>query len=203
MPRQPNQIETFANTDAYVPTFAYPAFTSDLVTTNRVGTTGFEGLNACFIDRAAGDALARVVSGPIENLADLEGAEAALQAIVFHDHISIIGPAVMNKTEMGESVHRFDAAHSEALKAVLAALDVSDELVIVEHVTTHDGVITQTNLSNEIVGASLGGVATDYMRRRPLSGAALSQLASEFRLPAYFAAPDVQKYFGGAMAGSW
>ena len=192
MPRQPGQIKTFANTDMYVPTFACPAFVSDPATTNRVVTTGFEGLSACFIDRAAGEALARVVTGPIETLADLEAAEAALQAIVFHDHISIIAPAVMNRTTKGESVHRFDTTHSNALETVLAAMDVSDQLVIVEHVATKDGIITQTNLSDEIVGTSLDDVADEYLLRRPLAGATLSQLPSEYRLPAYFAAPDMQ-----------
>ena len=194
--RQPGLIRSRNETDQYVPTYAYPSFVADLVNTLEIVNTGFEGLNACFIDRAAGEALARVVSGPITTKADLEAAEAALQAIVFHDHISIISPAVMNKTAMGESVYRFDAAQSEALRAVFATLDVSDELVIVEHVTTQDAVITQTNLSNEIVGTSLDAVSADYMHRRPLSGATLSQLASEYRLPAYFAAPDVQQYFG-------
>lgn len=82
-----------------IPTFGAPASAIDQYRTVAVVSTNLPDLGAAFTDVHAVVAIARVAEGGITDVAELEAAETALQALLLHDIVHIVVPCP--KVDMG------------------------------------------------------------------------------------------------------
>jgi hypothetical protein len=197
MSRQPSKIVSrgLVSNLNFVPTLGNATYVADLVNTKERKATGFEGLNACFIDIHSANCLARVVEGPISSLQDLQGAEAALQALLFYDHVSVLTPGIYITNQ---GYVRCEATRPPLAFELFKSVETSDELVVLEHANLKNGLIDLTSIdpAGPLAQKAPKELGDDYISIRPWVGAGISQTPSLYRMPAFFSDPRLQQYFG-------
>jgi hypothetical protein len=185
----------------YLPTQGYAGYSLDLAQSSAVSISGFDGVNAVISDVHAFQALTRLVEGPVRSVADIQSAEAALKALIFHDHTALLNPSwvvdsggvepMIRRPAYGSSIQPFSAAQLPSL--------ISDEVVITEHVSIVDQKVTESSWGGtRLIGQGLPTDISSYLSVNPEVGAMLASYPSEFRLPAYFADPMIEEHFSSS-----
>jgi hypothetical protein len=181
----------------YVPTFGNPTQAVDLHRVLAIRLTGHEGWNSCFTDARTCQGLAKLIEGEVESFEDLEVAELALQALMWHDRVDVLNPGF--KIEAGEftQFHRCPDPRSMLAFELFRPCEAWDQLFVVEEVQLKDGRVAHSNLERSaLLGRQPHEGATDYLKNTPLQALALSSIPESFRVPAYLSDPLLPPFVG-------
>ena len=149
---------------AYIPTFGHIATAIDSYRAVAIAEVKNRPESWCFTDTDAASALGRIVDGPITSRSDIEKGEAALRAILLHEVVDIVVPAVKAVHGNGFVGSRFDEGiRNEAAFAAFNVAPCSDYLLATELVEVRNGeIITSTNPSSTLIGKALEDRANNY-----------------------------------------
>lgn len=178
-------------------TLGHPTSVSDLFRVVDVHRTGHEGRNSCFTDARTAAGLARLVEGGIASMADIEAAENGLQALMWHDCISVIVPGFKYRRGQLVSYARAEEPRSELAFDLFRPCDPHDEIYATEEVAVEAGRIVASSYPHStIVGLDFGRAMRDYLTLTPIQAAAISSIPSKLGAPAYFSDLRVERFSG-------
>jgi hypothetical protein len=158
--------------------------------------TGHEGWNSCYTDVRTSVGLARLVEGGVASIDDIEAAENALQALMWHDRIDVIVPGF--KYDQGNLVSyaRCEERRSQVAFELLQPCVPYDQIYAVEEVVLENGLVTKSSLQeSRIVGLGLKDAMPNYLKLTPLQAAAISSIPIDMGVPAYFTDPQLKPFF--------
>lgn len=173
----------------YLPTRGRAGYAEDFVQ-GISRTTGLEGINAGFCDEASFQALERVVYGPILNYADIQGAEAALQSLMFFDHTALLSPAWGRADSGGQFQIERPVLEGEysVFEQHLPARIISDQIFIAEYLSIENGKIISSTLENSpMVGEGPPVSVEKYLNDNiKLAGALTAYPSAHFNAGLFF-----------------
>lgn len=197
----------------YIPTLGYPTSATDLHRVASIIRSGHEDWNSCLVDVDTCSGLARLVEGPVTSLSDLDAAEAALQALMWHDRIDVLVPAFKMFQGQLALYSRCDRPRSELAFSLFAPCQPYDQIYAVEAVNVYKNNILSSTLEGSLIlGKDLPEAKVDYLKRTRAQAFAFSALPLHFGVPAYFCDPDVPPFssargffgdFYDRVAGDW
>lgn len=174
-----------------IPTLSHAAMAQDYYRIMFCADTDMSQFNVCFTDVATCVGLARVIEGPIESYADIEAAEIALNAILFHQNVEVFIPTVKVEINNIRTYARPDKGQRSDIAFEMFNIPTTrDWLCAYDYVLVEDGRISRTeredaNLigitygDHRSIGNVLGGVAADVF----------PAFARDFKVPGYFSDP--------------
>jgi hypothetical protein len=178
-------------------TLGHPARVMDLFRVVGVHRTGHEGLNSCFTDVRTAVGLARLIEGGVASMADIEGAESGLQALMWHDRISIIVPGFKYRQGDIVSYARAEEPRSDLAFELFKPCEPFDETYATEEVRIEDGhIVSSSYAQSSIVGLDFGKAIREYLSLTPVQAAAISSIPAKLGAPAYFSDPLVERFTG-------
>lgn len=179
----------------YIPTLGNPAGASDMFRVSHLHNSGLEGENACITDPHTCAALGRLIEGGISGVEDIEGAEAALQVLMWHDRVDVLVPGFKFRRGGLTGYARQDDPRSKLSFELFRPLDAWDQILAVEDVEVADQKIVHTNLRGSgVEGLSLEAAKASYLKSTPPQAAVLAALPGEMRIPAYFSDPWIEPF---------
>jgi hypothetical protein len=183
-----------AGPSSYIPTYGSATTAVDLYRTVGVASTTLPQLGAAFTDIYAVAAVSRVAEGGISDIAELEAAETALQALLLHDVVHVLVPSPKIQIDQGIITYlRQDQDRRTQFGFDLFALAGSrDWLVAPKFVRTQDGTVASSTLPNSaLVGASVEDVRlrTRYWNEDVTE--ALNVTIESHGVPAYLTDPTM------------
>src|SRR5260370_32668342 len=90
-----------AGPSSHIPTYGAATTAVDLYRTVGVASTTLPQLGAAFTDIYAVAAVSRVAEGGISDIAELEAAETALQALLLHEVVHVLIPSPKIQIDQG------------------------------------------------------------------------------------------------------
>jgi hypothetical protein len=175
-----------------IPTFGAATTAVDQYRTVAVANTNLPDLGAAFTDVNAVAAIARVAEGGITDIAELEAAETALQALLLHDIVHVLIPSP--KIDMGNGLVtyiRHDHDRRTQFGFYLFSIAKSrDWLVAPEFLQINDGIVSTSTLpKSPLVGKQLEKVRAgiDYAHEDVIE--AINVVAESHGIPGYFTDP--------------
>jgi len=185
--------------DAYIPTKGNPTSASDLYRVVGYTKTGHEGWNSCYTDVHTCVSLAKLIEGEISSWKDIKSAEIALQLLMWHDRVDVLVPGFKQITNGFKSYVRCEEERSELSFELFKALEPYDQIYVTELVQNKDGVIVESNYQKSFfIGKSIDEARANYLTKTPIQVAALSSIALDFGVPAYFTNPLLESCFDKA-----
>lgn len=179
----------------YIPTLGNPAGASDIFRVSHLHSSGLEGENACITDPHTCAALGRLIEGGVSRPEDIEGAEAALQVLMWHDRVDVLVPGFKFRNGGLAGYARENDPRSELSFELFRPLDAWDQILAVEAVVVEDQKIVHTNLRGSgIEGLSLEQAKATYLKNTPPQAAVLAAVPGEIRIPAYFSDPWIEPF---------
>ena len=182
--------------DAYIPTKGNPTSASDMYRILGYAETGHEGWNSCFTDVNTCNSLAKIIEGEITTWHDVRAAETALQMLMWHDRVDILIPGFKHTTNGIKSYVRCDESRSQLSFDLFKSIQPYDQIYAIESVVSESGIITTSNYSDSnIIGKSIEDIQNNYLSETKLQASALSSIALDFGVPAYFTNPILESNF--------
>jgi hypothetical protein len=181
----------------YVPTFGNAALAVDLHRVLGIRLTDHEGLNSCFTDAMTCQGLAKLIEGEVESFEDLEVAELALQALMWHDQVDVLSPGFKIDAGQFTQYYRCPDPRSHLTFELFRPCDAMDQIFVVEEVQLKDGRVAHSSLQGSaLLGRDPREAAVDYVKNTPLQALALSSIPESFRVPAYLSDPLLSPFVG-------
>jgi hypothetical protein len=178
-------------------TEGYPTSVSDLFRVTGIYRTGHEGWNSCYTDARSAVGLARLVEGGISSVEDLEAAENALHAVIWHDRIDVIVPGFKYRQGSLVSYARCEMPRSELAFQLFSPCQPYDQIFATEEVVLEQGVIRNSSLQDSpIIGIGFRDAVATYLQRSALQAAAISTIPLHMGVPAYFSDPLLAPFTG-------
>jgi len=184
-----------ADAHPLIVTLGYPASVIDLFRVAGIYSTGHEGINSCYTDVRTSVGLARLIEGGVSSMADIEAAETALQALMWHERIDVIVPGF--KYRQGELVSyaRCEEPRSELAFELLQPCQPFDGIYATEEVVIEDHRVASSSYpGSTIVGLDFGTAIREYLPLTPAHAAAISSLPLHMGVPAYFSDSRVEPF---------
>jgi hypothetical protein len=181
----------------YIPTLGHPTSASDLFRVVGIHATGHENWNSCFTDFTAPASLARLIEGEVRSVDDLQAAEIALQALMWHERVDILVPGFRTSHQNFAGYTRESDPRTQVAFDLFSAAAAYDHIFAVEDVEVAAGVVRESNLKGSgVTGLPIEQAKAEYLSRSPFQAAALSEIPIHFGVPAYFAHPNLRPYSG-------
>ena len=179
-----------------IPTLGAASTAFDLYRTVAVAETNLPDLGAAFTDVSAVAAISQIAEGGITNVAELEAAETALQALLLHDIVHVVVPAP--KVDMGNgliSYIRTDTNSRSQFGFDLFALVKSrDWLVAPEFIRVADGMaVTSTLLDSNLIDKPIDVVRSARYWSEDVAEA-INVTVEEHGVPGYFTDPALNSF---------
>ncbi len=177
---------------SYIPTFGAATTAVDQYRTVAVASTNLPEVGGAFTDVRAVVAIARVAEGGINDVADLEAAETALQALLLHDVVHILIPSP--KFDMGNgfvSYIRPDENHRTQHGLDIFSLAKSrDWLVAPEFLRVSNGLVSTSTLpKSPMIGLQIDRIRADNKYSHSDVTDAINVTVESHGVPAYFTDP--------------
>jgi hypothetical protein len=189
----PDETRGFGNgPSSYIPTFGAATTAIDQYRTVAVASTILPDLGAAFTDIYAVAAIARVAEGGITEIAELEAAETALQALLLHDIVHVLIPSP--KVDMGNGLVTYirqDRDQRTQFGFDLFSLAKSrDWLVAPEFLRVTDGIVgTSTLPASPLIGMQLDKIRSGIKYWHDDVTEAINVTVESHGVPAYFTDP--------------
>jgi len=189
----PDETRGFGNgPSSPIPTLGAAATALDQYRTVAVHSTNLPTLGAAFTDVSAVTAISHIAEGGITDVAQLEAAETALQALLLHEIVHVLVP--YPKVDMGNgfiSYRRQDHNQRTAFGFELFSLAQSrDWLIAPEFVRATDGVVRSSTLPNSsLVGTPVNAIDLGARYWNDDVAEAISVTVESHGIPGYFTDP--------------
>jgi hypothetical protein len=155
--------------------------------------TDVSAFNICFTDVPTCAALGRVIEGPIQDFADIEAAETALNAILFHTNVEILIPTIKLERHLQPGIllrtyARPDRGQrSEAAFKVFSVPAARDWLCASDYVAVDGGrVVFSQRQDNSLLGLSVEEAARHAKQSSVMATDVFPSLAFDLKVPGYF-----------------
>jgi len=181
------------NEHEYIPTYGHPATNFDLYRTTSIEHVNDLPESWCLTDTDAEGALGRIIDGPIRSKTDIESAEAAICALLLHEHIQIVVPVFKAHFSNGTTNYiRLDKEErSEAAFTAFNIAPCSDSLFAVERLEIADGmVVGSSNINSIAKGLALNNLSSAYRPALALVGDFALALPMDFQAATHYACPE-------------
>ncbi len=195
--RPEETLATGSIVGSHIPTFGHPATAHDYYRIMSCVGSDMSQFNVCFTDVATCMGLAKVIEGPIESYADIEAAEIALNAILFHENVEVFVPTVKVEVNGIRTYARPDEGkRSDVAFEMFNIPTTRDWLCAYDYVLVKNGRINRTERRDtRLRGITYG----DYRRLDRILGRVAADvfpaLARDFKVPGYFSDPLlIQRY---------
>ncbi len=176
-------------------TLGYPTSVSDLFRVVGIHRTGHEGWNSCYTDVRTSIGLARLIEGDVSSMDDIEAAEAALQALMWHDRVDVIVAGFKYRQSGLVSYARCEDPRSELAFELLSPCQPHDHVFATEEVVIEDRrVRSSSDPESTIVGLDFGEAIRRYLRVTPAQATAISSIPLHMGVPAYFSDPRIEPF---------
>lgn len=175
---------------SYTPTLGHPAAAYDLYRTAAVSCEDPRIVNLCFTDIDTLAGFSRTVFGPVHSYADIDAAELALQALLFHEDVQILIPTIKLEHQGGFIGY---LRPDEGLRAagcfeIFQGAETVDWLCATDYGFVQHGRITQTASGEaSLIGQTIappGALLAPLAARSKDVGSAL---AVDLKVSGYFA----------------
>ncbi len=180
-----------------IPTIGHPAMAQDYYRTLYCADSDMHQFNICFTDVATCAGIAKVVEGPIEDFAEIEAAETALNAILFHQNVEIFIPTVKVEVNNIRTYARPDQGKRSDVAFELFNIPTArDWLCAYDYALVENGFIERTQCNDErFKGVKYGDYGQIGRIMDGISADLFPALARDFKVPGYFSDPMlVQSY---------
>jgi hypothetical protein len=177
---------------AAIPTLGAAASAIDQYRMVAVASTNLPEVGGAFTDVNAVAAIARLAEGGLTNVAELEAAETALQAILLHDAVHVLIASAKVDSGNGFSFYkRYDANERTTFGYDLFSLASSrDWLVAAESIKVADGVVVDSTLpDSSFIGLQMDQLAGVEYWRTPVASEAINVAIESHGIPAYLSEP--------------
>jgi hypothetical protein len=194
-----SSAESYKGQRPVIPTYGQPCTVVDLFRANACVTTGHEGWNSCYTDIDSCVGLASLIEGEITSWHQIEAAETALQALMWHDRIDVIVPGF--KVQQEEPYMAFYGRCAENRSSLCFDLFKPcapyDVIFATEEVVTNkDGTIRISNSpQSPFIGQKVQTAYQKYLEETPQHSKVLSTIPMKMKVPAYFSSPPLERYF--------
>lgn len=171
-----------------IPTLGHVAMAHDQYRILAYAGHDLGQFNICFTDVATCAALGRLIEGPIAEFADLEAAETALTALLFHQNVEVFIPTIKVELNAFRTYARpDDGRRSQLVFDLFNIASTRDWLCAYDYVHVTHGKISRTERKD----ARLRFIEYGDFRKlnaiiEPLAGDVLASLALDFKVPGYF-----------------
>lgn len=175
-----------------IPTFGAPTTAIDQYRTVAVASTNLPDLGGAFTDVCAVAALAHIAEGGITDVAQLEAAETALQALLLHEIVHILVPCPKFGTDSGFVSY---IRHDENLRTqfgfdLFSLAKSRDWLVAPEFLEVKNGVVATSTLPRSpLIGAPVDQIRASDKYSHDDVIEAINVTAESHGIAAYFTDP--------------
>lgn len=187
-----------------IPTIGSAASTFDAYRTVAIHSIENRPASWCMTDTDSAAALGRIIDGPIQSGGDIESAESALRAILFHDYVETLVPCL--KAEYGADLViylRMDM--KERNSAAFEAFQVAscfDRLIATEYVGVSQGKINNSsNGSSKLLGTDVDNIHSAYRLMLASANELTEAFSAQVGATTYFSSQELASPMNKGAAG--
>lgn len=181
---------------ALVPTYGSPASAIDLYRLISIEKSDLQSTNTALTDINSICALTKIAEGGVNNYLDLLSAETALQALLLHESVNVLVPAIKYRNENDLiSYGRFDKnVRTDLSFKMLGELNSFDYLIAGEMCEVNDRhIFSSNNIFSELPGRNLDSLEYFQFEKAAVQARDPLILSEEFGVPGYFSGEGVRR----------
>lgn len=143
--RPEETLATGSAASSYIPTFGHPATAFDMYRTAALLCDDPRRVNLCLTDIDTLTGFSRVVFGSVQSYSDIDAAELALQALLFHEDVHILIPTikVQHQEDFVGYLRPDDGLRSAGCFDIFQAAETFDCLCAIDFAFVQDGHIVR------------------------------------------------------------